>query len=246
MDSARRSTRGGRGLLAMLGVLAIVVTVAAIYIFFGSRTRNVALSSEDGALADTSRGSRSPSSEAPSRVTPWPSFSGPSSARANADRLFRPIRREAISKAKARFSIEAMAVEKDEYFRGMLDTARALDPEVIPAMRDQLEANMCNGPADTDVDLILYARMILVDRTVGTQRGLDCAIQHHHQEDVVLWTLLDAWNAMGRPALSDQSFLQTAMDDRTRKRLMPPDDRARRAIEFKQTIQNRRARGFVP
>jgi hypothetical protein len=115
--------------------------------------------------------------------------------------------------------IESVGNAMEPYVQGSLATLRAVNPELIGGLRDALVERTCAHP-QTDVELMLAARMVLTDSDLGSPRIFDCALRGRKKEDVVLWTMLDAWRAAGRPnaqVISDITAFAT--DDRTVGRL---------------------------
>jgi hypothetical protein len=76
----------------------------------------------------------------------------------------------------------------------------------------------------------MLSRMMLVDSDLGSPRTFDCALRGRKKEDVVLWSMLDAWVASGRPNTEVVSSVGAfAADPRTVDRLNPdsPGNHAR-------------------
>jgi hypothetical protein len=229
------SNRAGAVLLSSLVVVLCGLVVVTVH-FLSGRQSAPRMRSQDVSAAEP----EPPTPVAPSvttlRASTDRSDAKDRSGAAKAEQLLEPIRRLAYS--RSRIGLEVMAVQMDEDLRGMIETARILDPTILPAIRDSFEKGICDGTADTDVDLMLFYRSVMRETRLGTQRGIDCAIRRHRQEDVVLWTALEAWNALGRPDLSDKTFLeQNATDPRTLMRLMPPEERHRRADEIRNQLR---------
>jgi hypothetical protein len=156
------------------------------------------------------------------------------SPRADADRVLEPVWR--LASYRERQGLEAMANQADGYLRGMVETVRVLDPRVVTAMRDKFEGDICSGAMTTDRELMLYARLVMIDSGIGTSRGIDCAFRTHHREDIVLWTLLDSWNALGRPEIAARADIERlATDSRTRERLASAEEGAQMAARFMNT-----------
>jgi hypothetical protein len=106
---------------------------------------------------------------------------------------------------------------------GMLQAIRAIDPDLIPALRDQFESDICGGKS-TEIDLLVFAKLGSLQASMLSPRALDCALWGRKTEDVVLWSLLDAWQVAGQPALPSVASIQSnAQDQRTTRRLAPRD-----------------------
>jgi hypothetical protein len=78
---------------------------------------------------------------------------------------------------------------------------------------------VCNHP-QTDGDLMLIANTVKLDSELGAPRMFDCAFKGRKSEDIVLWTMLDAWKAAGSPDVAGMADLKNqATDQRTTRRL---------------------------
>jgi hypothetical protein len=160
------------------------------------------------------------------------------SRREDADRLLEPVLRLASSREGS--GLEAMVNQADGYLRGMVEAARVLDPRAIAALREKFQEGVCTGAMTADRELVLYARLMAIDSGIGTPRGIECAFKAHPQEDIVLWMLLDSWNALGRPVMAGWADLErNATDIRTRERLLSAETRVQNALEFRTVIQSR-------
>jgi hypothetical protein len=121
--------------------------------------------------------------------------------------------------------IEAAGNAMTSYLKGALATLRLVEPSILAAMKVPLVERVCKQTVE-DVELMLYARMVIQAPEVASERGFDCAFQRHSQEDALLWTLLDGFQATGLPVSGQVATLQrNATDERTKWRFMTPDER---------------------
>lgn len=145
----------------------------------------------------------------------------------NSQEVLRTVRATALNVARGYLplGIEPAANEMTPYLIGMVRALRTVDPKVVEALGQEIADDICNRPSTDDVDLMLYSRLMTVDAALGSPRALNCAFTKHATEDVVLWSLLDAWNASGReplPALG--SLARHATDERTTRRFLSPEE----------------------
>lgn len=146
--------------------------------------------------------------------------------------VLQSIRKMTVERARPlqRMGTEAMVHHMMPYLIGMVETVRAVDPAIFTEMRDDLADDLCGGKGNTDADVVLYAKLAILEHQVASERALNCAFAGR-TEDYTLWTLLDAWQVLGRPALPAlSSIAQRATDPRTTERLRPLDDRAREDV----------------
>jgi hypothetical protein len=115
--------------------------------------------------------------------------------------------------------LEAVGNMMEPYVQGTLSTLRSVNPALIGALRDSLVERTCAHP-QSDVELMLAARMLLTDSNLGAPRIFDCGLRGRKKEDIVLWTMLDAWRAAGRPSTEVVADIKAfAIDERTIRRL---------------------------
>jgi hypothetical protein len=191
--------------------------------------------------SDESLGSGSTRAAAPRRLPPRVPASaavpdGPTrangEARAQSSAAVLDIMRRAVATPpKGNRSPESQANEISGQLAGIIRSIRTTEPEVLSTLREQLADEACAGRFYSDMSLILFAKMTTFESRLGSPRALGCAFEGRRHEDVVLWSLLDAWNIAGRPDLPAVSEIQqNARDERTRTRLLSRDaNRARAA-----------------
>jgi hypothetical protein len=127
--------------------------------------------------------------------------------------------------------MEAVGYQMEPYIQGMLMALRNTNPALVGALRDELTERACDHP-QSDLELTMLSRMMLNDPDLGSPRIFDCALRGRKKEDVVLWSMMDAWVAAGRPNTEVMSGIGAfAADARTVDRLTAdsPGQRARLA-----------------
>ena len=97
-------------------------------------------------------------------------------------------------------------------------------------MRDVYAEEMCGKSEQSPAQIMVYAKAVTFEARLGSARGLECALKRSPHEDVVTWSLLDAWNNSGREPLPSLATIgASAKDERTLRRLADPEqERARR------------------
>lgn len=112
--------------------------------------------------------------------------------------------------------------ELNGYLDGFVDTVGMLAQDHHPELRHEVEEALCNG--QTDVELMLFARISQRIPEIASQRGLDCVLSQHQEEDAVLTEALDAYRA-GRypPSAAWLSWQTKARADVVRRRLTTLD-----------------------
>jgi hypothetical protein len=115
------------------------------------------------------------------------------------------------------------------YVKGAVDALTEGSPEAVAAFGRALERKICQGGV-TDSELLFYSRVGLHLPVAVTERGLECTLQAHKGEDVVLWSLLDAWRVSGLPKSAALTRIEAgARDPRTIRRFA--DDLGRRTMD---------------
>lgn len=121
--------------------------------------------------------------------------------------------------------LEGRVNRLNDYFLGMSLTLESLNPAFLAAVADQFADDICSGRHRTDMDLMLFARLALIQPGVSSERALNCAFDGRKAEDTVLWSLLRAWNSTGRPIVpAIDAIAADATDVRTRRLLLPPNE----------------------
>jgi len=150
--------------------------------------------------------------------------------RPSSQALFRAVRETALSAALSLqgTDLESMTSQMDPYLVGMVQAMKAIDPALVRALADDLADDICRHRERNELDLMLYSKLAILEPALGSSRGLECALEHYEREDVVLWSLLDAWNAGGRAPLAVLPAIERhASDERTRRRLLPIEEQRR-------------------
>jgi hypothetical protein len=128
-------------------------------------------------------------------------------------------------------SPEAVANEIFLYQRGLLDGLARTAPDLIEDLAQRIGRTMCDSKAK-DNQLISLARMIQIMPELADEKGLDCIFTNHNKEEIVLWSMLDAWNKTEIPKSAALSQIeQTATDERTRARFLDQENIGYQPVE---------------
>jgi hypothetical protein len=141
--------------------------------------------------------------------------------------LLNKVRQIATLRAGLPGPVEAQVNQMDDFLMGMASAVALTDPAVFQMMAREFEAEICDGTNNTDLDLMLFSRLSVMQPDVTTPRALNCGLSGRTKEDVVLWSLLDAWHNAGRPTIPAIASIEaSAADERTKSRLRVPEMRA--------------------
>jgi hypothetical protein len=156
--------------------------------------------------------------------------------------VFRAVRVAtlAIAQGYETSGVEAAANQAEPYLLGMIHAMRTIDPQLLVGLRDEFAADLCGPSARSGVDLMMYAKAVLMDSSIASSKANNCALKRLDAEDATLWSLLDAWNASGReplPALAD--IRRWAVDERTMRRLGSPREAAEARMAMAEEISSR-------
>jgi hypothetical protein len=137
-------------------------------------------------------------------------------------RLLGAIRDTAVRVARPHESLglEGMANQMDPYLLGMIEMLRVVDRQAIARLRQALSDDTCGDARREELDLVLVAKLILLEPSLASPEALGCALQRHPEENFVLWSLLDAHEVAGRPPVPALAAIRrNAKDERTVRRL---------------------------
>lgn len=216
----------------LLGLLVAAAVAGGLLVVSGMRAfpRGSTASTADEGPIDEAPAPRSPRAAPAHRLLPSVPIVGDSSDRPagamgeapapNSAAVLDMMRRAVAMPPKGARSSESRANEISAPLSGVVRALRTTDPKELGALREQLADEVCAGRFHSDTGLIVLAKMMTFEANLGSARALGCAFEGRRNEDVVLWSLLDAWNVAGRPNLPAVSEIQqTASDERTRTRL---------------------------
>ena len=231
---SRARTIAGVGVATAL----LIAGVAGVRTLFSQRTANrPALDTDepiDGLAAESQPGNRRPTPDEPRRRSEprdrWSSQAGPA-VHVDIPNVYRALK--ATTKIAATGSdglgVEAQANATEPFMIGMIEAIRAIDPNILTGLRDVYADEMCGKAEQTPAQIMVYAKAVLFEARLGSGRGLECALKRNPQEDVVTWSLLDAWDNAGQEPLPVIATIgASAKDERTLRRLNPEQARARR------------------
>lgn len=113
---------------------------------------------------------------------------------------------------------EAAAAMVRDYQRGIVDGYLRTTPDLIDELAEQVEQQLCRPDTPTS-HLVSMARLIGDVPELAGEAGFDCVFSDRAREDVVLWTMLDAWRNAQLPKTPAMARLeQTTTDERIRAR----------------------------
>ncbi len=118
---------------------------------------------------------------------------------------------------------EAVANSVDPYVQGWMDSITETNPELLPEMGVRVSDILCNQTPSA-AEEIMFARVLMhAGPRMDTMRaGLDCVLRRQQDEDVVLWTTLEAWRrAELAPSPDWEAWRSRATDERTTRRFLP-------------------------
>jgi hypothetical protein len=106
------------------------------------------------------------------------------------------------------------------YHKGLMDGIARTAPDLADELSERIEHDLCR-PGMGDAQLMLLGRTLQEMPELASEKGFSCIFQQRKGEDMVLWTMLDAWRDSGlpeTPALVE--LAQRARDERTRARFL--------------------------
>jgi hypothetical protein len=152
-----------------------------------------------------------------------------------------------VARPHESLGLEGMANQMDPYLLGMIEMLRVVDEGAVLALRQALTDDICDNPSRQGIDLILLAKLVLIEPQLASPEALNCALERHSEEDFVLWSLLDAYNTTSRePLPSLAAIRESAKDERTHRRLAhSPSKRLAQAsvVETQRSTRPGNARG---
>jgi len=133
---------------------------------------------------------------------------------------------------------EIAATMSAEYQRGLMDAILQAAPDLTDAIAQRVQQLLGRSDARTS-HLVAMARLVhSVPELAGTA-GFDCVFSKHAGKDVVLWSMLDAWQNSELPAGQALIALRkNTTDGRIRMRLAEQDELAARAAAFRNAMED--------
>lgn len=120
--------------------------------------------------------------------------------------------------------VEGVANATDEYLHGWADALEVGAPALIPGTAREIDRQLCDADL-SDAQAVVYLRLALrmaPPRGPSLEHGLRCVLRRRTQEDIVLWTALDAWSKSNLGAAPEWSaWAERAVDPRTIRRFAP-------------------------
>jgi hypothetical protein len=107
------------------------------------------------------------------------------------------------------------------YVQGVADTVKQTSPAVRAALAEEFTTRLCEG-ALADDELITMANLGLELPDITSPRAFDCVFARRGaREDVVLWSMLDAWRHSGQDRTAAVADVErSATDPRTQRRFL--------------------------
>lgn len=119
--------------------------------------------------------------------------------------------------------VDSQGQQMAPYLTGMMGGLRMSDPALLREMGEALAERTCSH-AQSDLELMMVAQMVLAAPELGRARTFDCALGGRGAEDVSLWAMLDAWRGTGQPMPRSIAEIQDgATDERTKQHLSSPE-----------------------
>lgn len=116
---------------------------------------------------------------------------------------------------------EIAANEYNLYTDGWIDALVQMAPDAQELIAEPIADSLC-ARGTTDAQTMVLSRILIRLPAAARARGLDCVLAARGQEDVVLWTALDAWRVADLPPTHTwQSWMDRATDPRTLRRFAP-------------------------
>jgi hypothetical protein len=114
---------------------------------------------------------------------------------------------------------EAAATQMRLYQKGLADAIMRTAPDLTDELADQIEQTLCDPQARAS-QLASLARLFGDIPELASERGFDCVFGQRAEEDVVLWSMLDAWRVSKLPRPPSLIALERdTKDGRVRERL---------------------------
>jgi hypothetical protein len=125
---------------------------------------------------------------------------------------------------------ETVANTLQPYLTGWIDAVRRAAPELAPQLMIDVGEALC-AKDTSDEELIALARVSAAMPSMLDSTSIDCVLASRPKEDIVVWTMLDAWAQSGMARTEQvEALAQRATDARTRERLKPLAERNAEAI----------------
>jgi hypothetical protein len=214
-----------------MSILLAVVVVVVVVLVRSTRRREAAVDVSGAAVRDEGSGAetatRTRADSLRTSNTDYPTYTNAQKSSGNVAmrQILKEVRARIALRAGLRQPIEAQVNNITDYLRGILVGIRATDPSVIGALRAEYEGALCGSNSPSDVEVLVFTKLAVMQPEVASPRALNCAIERRQTEDIVMWSLLDAWSATGQAPLAAVSSLEGRFSDpRTLQRLRTPEE----------------------
>src|SRR6185503_802965 len=98
--------------------------------------------------------------------------------------MIKDIRHLVDLRSKLNQPLELQINQMVDYLMGTIQAIRAINPEMFVSLRNNLADGICYDGFDSDKDLLLFARLAVMEASIGSARAIDCALKRHNKEDV--------------------------------------------------------------
>jgi hypothetical protein len=130
---------------------------------------------------------------------------------------------------------ELVANTLQPYLTGWIDAVRRAAPELAPQLQIDVGEALC-AKETSDEELIALGRITAAMPAILDSSSIDCVLASRPKEDIVVWTMLDAWTQSGMARTEQvEALAQRATDPRTLERLKPPEQRAKETAALEQS-----------
>ncbi len=130
---------------------------------------------------------------------------------------------------------EMVANTLQPYLTGWIDAVRRAAPELAPQLQIDVGEALCKKDT-SDEELIALSRISAAMPAILDSSSIDCVLASRQKEDIVVWTMLDAWAQSGMARTEQvEALARRATDPRTLARLKPLEQRAKETAALEQS-----------
>lgn len=127
------------------------------------------------------------------------------------------------SNATPQQSLETTVNSMNDYMAGWAAQFVRTGSELTGAMAEKVEEAMCDAET-SDEQLLMFSRIGILVPDLISSTSFDCLFANRSEEDIVLWTALDAWRSSELPKSETiKSIENRFQDSRTQRRFLQPE-----------------------